>query len=478
MADEAGLRETALPLAERHLKRSAKLRDAIPRMVNDPSPRVRFQLAFTLGEIDTPAAAAALATLAARGDNDSWTQTALLSSASRSASRILGELVSGGGAQKTTSSARLGMITRLAALVGTQADDAELAKALELLGDGGEATAVQLALLDGLGQGLAQSARPLATLWHKPPAVLAASLARARRLFEQAAVRAADEKRPAAARAEAVRLLGRGPFAPLAEAAPALLNPRTPPEVQLAAVRALSSHAEPRVAPLLLDAWPAAGPTLRREMGEALFARADRIGVLLDALEKKQVQATQIDPLRLTQLRKLPDSRLRARAVKILAGQQTPARAKLIASYRPALDLKPDVVRGKQVFAKNCATCHRLDNVGVQVGADLLAALRNKSPETLLIDVLDPSREVDPRYLAYQVTTIRGQILTGLIAAETAASLTLKRGEGAEDTVLRTQIDTIESTGKSLMPEGLEAQVGKQEMADLIAYLLRAGAPK
>jgi putative heme-binding domain-containing protein len=62
-------------------------------------------------------------------------------------------------------------------------------------------------------------------------------------------------------------------------------------------------------------------------------------------------------------------------------------------------------------------------------------------------------------------------VLTGLISAETASSLTLKRGEGAEDTVLRTQIDRVESTGKSLMPEGLETQLSKQDVADLVAYL-------
>jgi putative heme-binding domain-containing protein len=116
--------------------------------------------------------------------------------------------------------------------------------------------------------------------------------------------------------------------------------------------------------------------------------------------------------------------------------------------------------------------------VGVQVGADLLSALRNKSREQLLIDILDPSREVDPRYLSYQVTTRRGQVLTGLIAAETASSLTLKRGEGAEDTILRTQIDKVESTGKSLMPEGLEMQLTRQDLADLIAYLQKVASPR
>jgi putative heme-binding domain-containing protein len=231
-------------------------------------------------------------------------------------------------------------------------------------------------------------------------------------------------------------------------------------------VQALAAHPKAEVARLLLEAWPSAGPTLRREMSVALFARPERTKALLDAIEKKTVLPVQLEPARLAQLRKSP------RGAKLLAGAVVPARAKVVESYREALKLEGDAARGKMVFAKNCATCHRLESVGVQVGADLLAALRTKTAEALLIDVLDPSREVDPRYLAYNVRTKRGLTLTGIVSADTATSMTLKRGEAAEDTVLRNQIEAVESTGKSLMPDGLEMQIGKQDLADLIRYLL------
>src|SRR5262249_44049282 len=120
-----------------------------------------------------------------------------------------------------------------------------------------------------------------------------------------------------------------------------------------------------------------------------------------------------------------------------------------------------------------CVTCHRLDNLGHQVGPDLIAALPNKTPDQLLIDLLDPSREVDPRYLAYLVTTRQGRTLTGLIAAETATSVTLRRAEGIEEVLLPTQVEQIQTTTKSLMPDGLEQQLKPQDVADLIAYLKR-----
>src|SRR5207245_6985747 len=135
----------------------------------------------------------------------------------------------------------------------------------------------------------------------------------------------------------------------------------------------------------------------------------------------------------------------------------------VVDEYRAALELTGDVLRGREVFRKTCSTCHRLENVGTEVGPDLLSALRNKSHEALLTDILDPSREVDPRYLNYLVTTTAGRVFTGLIAVESPSSVTLRRAERAEDTVLRSQIDEIRATPKSLMPEELETQLSKQD---------------
>ena len=70
-----------------------------------------------------------------------------------------------------------------------------------------------------------------------------------------------------------------------------------------------------------------------------------------------------------------------------------------------------------------------MEDVGTEVGPDLLSALRNKTPDQLVIDVLDPSREVDPRYVNYQVTTTSGRSVSGLLAVETPTSITLRRGE-------------------------------------------------
>ena len=477
---EPDVREQALRLAETRLDGSGRLTKAVASLADDPSPRVRFQLAFTLGETNDPELVAALAKVARKDAADRWTQTAVLSSALRVAPALLETLARDHEfTRDPTPAAHLQMLLRLASLVGARADQADLARALALLGDG-EAGGAKwaVAVLEGLGQGLQNSRRPLARLWEKPPEALRESLEKARPFFTRAAAAARDTHRPPAERIASIRLLAYGPFATAAQVLPGLLGPQNPPEIQLASVRGLSLFENPQVGPILLEPWAGYSPALRREVLEALFARPARLTALLDAIDKKQIRAGQIEPFRLDQLRNHPDVRLRQRAQALLAGQASPDRRQVLEAYRDALDLTGDAGRGKAIFQKTCATCHRLENVGVEVGPDLLSALRNKSREALLIDILDPSREVDPRYINYVVTTTAGRVFTGMIAAETASSITLRRAEKAEDTILRSQIETIQATAKSVMPEGLEMQLSKQDLADVIAYLQAIAVPK
>lgn len=459
-----GVRENALRLAEKRLD-STQVRDVVLAMTDDPDPRVRFQLSFTLGESQHPAVVAALARLAHQ-PADSWTQTAWLSSAGKSASDLLENLV------KVDTKSGGNLLSQLAFIVGASGENAGLEKALNLVGGAEKRGAWQVAVLEGLGRGLQNSRRSLDDLWAKPPESLRKSLDGVRSFFDQAAREARDGKRSLEIRLSAVRMLALAPPAMALDNLEPLLTPTESQDLQLAAIRAIAGKSDPRVTGVLLASWGNASPVIRREVLESLFARTERLQALLSAIEANKVKAGQLEPARLAQLRKHPDVKLRERAVKLLASQATPERRKVVEAYRPALELKADTVRGKAIFKKTCATCHRLENEGNEVGADLLAALRNKTPETLLVDILDPSRDVDPRYIEYLVTTKAGKSITGLIAAETASSVTLRRAEKAEDVVLRSQIDTIEATAKSLMPEGLEMQLARQDLADLIGYLM------
>jgi putative heme-binding domain-containing protein len=149
------------------------------------------------------------------------------------------------------------------------------------------------------------------------------------------------------------------------------------------------------------------------------------------------------------------------------------SRQELIDQYQSALSQHGDASRGRQVFQKICAACHRLENTGHEIGPSL-ASFRTRGPDAILMNVLDPNREVNPQFVNYLVLTTDGRSVSGMIAAETANSVTLRRAENATDTIERADIEEMRSTGLSIMPEGLEKQIDIQSMADLLTYLMSA----
>jgi putative heme-binding domain-containing protein len=162
---------------------------------------------------------------------------------------------------------------------------------------------------------------------------------------------------------------------------------------------------------------------------------------------------------------------LRERAKGILGSVRLTPREDVVTSYRDVLTMQGDRTQGKAVFKKECSICHRLEGVGFDLGLPL-ATVKSRGHEGILTQILDPNREVNPAYMNYVVLTEEGRALSGMIRAETATSLTLTRGQDQSDTVLRMEIDEMESSGQSIMPEGLEKRLSKQQMADLLEYLM------
>jgi putative heme-binding domain-containing protein len=96
---------------------------------------------------------------------------------------------------------------------------------------------------------------------------------------------------------------------------------------------------------------------------------------------------------------------------------------------------------------------------------------RVKSQAQLLTDILNPNQAIDNNYVSYTVAMADGNVHTGLIAAETASSVTLRQPENKTLTLLRVDIETLKSNGVSLMPEGFEKHLSHQQLADLIGFV-------
>src|SRR5262249_14470848 len=251
-----------------------------------------------------------------------------------------------------------------------------------------------------------------------------------------------------------------------------LLDGRQPFAVQTAAILALARFDDERAASILLRAWTAMSPKVRATAAEALFARPAWADAFLAEVEKGTIGRGDVDAARAELLKKYPDAHVRARAERVF-GIATARRQDVVAAYQKALHLKGDRERGKAIFKERCSTCHRLEGVGRQVGADL-AAIRDRGLDAVLLNILDPNREALPQFQSYVLATTDGRVVTGIIAAETANSLTIRKPDGGEETVPRGQIDELRSTGLSFMPEGLEKEIDVPAMADLLAYLSAA----
>jgi putative heme-binding domain-containing protein len=241
-------------------------------------------------------------------------------------------------------------------------------------------------------------------------------------------------------------------------------------ELQLAALHALSRQASIEPWPKLVDQFVSRPPAFRSAILDGIFQRPERIALLLDAIEADTIRPGEIDRVQTDRLLKHGDAKIRERAAKIF-GSATPAdRQTALDDYQSVLTMNADAVRGKQVFAKNCATCHKIGEIGVNVAPDISDS-RTKTPAQILGDIIQPNRAIDANYIAWNVLLADGSSASGVLSAETGTSITLRQPEGKTLVVSRSDIEQLKSTGLSLMPEGLEKNIPHQDMADLIAFI-------
>lgn len=248
-----------------------------------------------------------------------------------------------------------------------------------------------------------------------------------------------------------------------------LIDPAQPVKIQSSAMQSLAAWSLDRFETRVFAMWRSLSPTVRSEAIGLLVSREQWTQSLLEQVKSGVINASEIPRDRKQLLLSHRNTKLRDLAVKVF-GVVDSDRAKIVGAYQSSLDLEANAERGAMVFKKDCSVCHKVGDVGFEV-APPLASVQNKSPRDLLISILDPNREAQPNFNTYTVVTNKGKQLNGIIASETANSITLKRAEAKQDVVLRSQIDEMVSNGVSLMPVGLEKEVTKQQMADLIAFI-------
>lgn len=457
------VRSGALRFAER-LAPDPQLEKRVIERAADPDVRVRYQAALSLGEWKSEAVGLALGELAIRDAQNSWIQSAILSSAIPHANEILETALLSKDRQRLS-------MEFIGHLIATSLEEGDRSNAKQLSvaifekhfepGEPAWNVGLAAALISGLE-------RKALNEWVQPgPNALPPITEQLPRLNEQARKIAMDPSRDESSRLAAVRLLaltpefGRRDASMLMElftTSDSLALARTALD-RLARVNDLDFSAQ------LIQPWPRYSPAQRQAVIDLLLRRARSTHVLLDAIDQGEVGPHELSPAHRQQLARHSAF---ADRVKSLTGTQAP-RQSVLNRYQAVLQMKGDPAAGVPVFLQHCAACHHFRGNGTQVGPNL-AALTDKSTPFMLMAILDPNAAVEDRYLNYTVETKDGRTLSGIIASESSNTLVLANATGRE-TLLRRDIAEIRASRLSLMPEGLEAAINPQQMADLIAYL-------
>lgn len=253
-----------------------------------------------------------------------------------------------------------------------------------------------------------------------------------------------------------------------------LISPTQPSGVQQAALTVLmKQQAEDRV----LDVWRSLSPERRSQALNSLISRPETITLLLGRIEAGSFSAADLGAVERDRLRNHSSDAVRNQAAKVLGDTAAFDKQELVAQWTDDVSqLSGDVIQGKAVFTKRCATCHRLQETGNQVGADL-SALRDRSIGALVTAILDPNKAVESKYLSYTAVLKDGRSLSGMLKNESTNSVTLVGTDGKPQELLRTSLDELLATGRSFMPEGLERDLSAQELADVITFVQTAGSP-
>ena len=460
---QGGVRRHAVRLSEPLLNSNPQLGPLVLKLVSDPDPQVRMQVAYSLGEWDDPRAGTALGQLAFDNRDDQYIEAATMTSLTKKNLQAVLSAFLGRVKDTPPSVVVLSNLLRFAQANGNEHAIDMLIDATTTLRDGRFAL-WQLetirVLLDSAG-----SSR------NQPSEKLSAMLKSARAL-------ASDASTPQPLRVAAVRLLGSDASDRQADLSvlASLLTPQTPADLQTAAITSLSRMRDATASHVLLLDWKTYSPSLRVQVLDALLNRSEWVSSLLDAMDQRLVLPSDFDVIRRQRLLKIADSSIRERAAKLFQSTGKSDRQQVVEAYQPALKLEGNAAHGAQVFAKTCIPCHHFGGAGNAVGPDL-ASIGDKSPPTLLVSILDPNRAVEPKYVAYIVQTKDGQTLSGVLGEETATSITFLQANVPPLQILRTDIVQLRSTGMSLMPDGLESGLSQQDLADLIAHIRSGGQP-
>jgi putative heme-binding domain-containing protein len=246
-----------------------------------------------------------------------------------------------------------------------------------------------------------------------------------------------------------------------------------------AAIRGLASVPHADTPKLLLARYADLSPDERRDAVATLAARKESALALIDAMEKKIVPAGDVSAYVARQLYALGDKSVSDR-LKAVWGEirDTPAdKQKQLARFKNQLTpntlRNADLANGRLLYSKNCQSCHKLFGEGGTIGPDLTGSNRNDL-NYLLSNLVDPSAEVGRDYKMSVVTTTNERVVTGIIVERTPARVVVQTAT-EKVTIAAEDVESITDSNKSIMPDGQLDPFTREQVRDLIGYLMSKG---
>lgn len=453
---------------------NADLQYVAGTLCNDADGEVRMQAILSINS-ETDEAKAAILRSVPSCLGDVWLQRALLIAAPNLAADIA-EIVVQQSVETADVAGRPEFLKSLAVNVAGRGDIEQLKKATGLIGNSEQSGLWwQTELVIGLADGLpryqnSDIPKNLAALLQSPPESLSESLKATARVVRLAAETAVDASRSDADRTAAMGLMPHLPPQALTTALETLLQPGESTACQQAAIDAARRSGRSELSDIVLAHWDQLKPQSRSSALDLLLIRKESTTALLQKMAAETISSSVVSINQRLILLKHPDETIRNTAIQLFGGNVSANRKEVADQYAKALDLKGDSKRGAAIYEKTCSKCHRINGVGHNVGPDI-SDTRARARDALLYDILDPNRRVDPKFTEYVAVTTDGRLFNGLMIAESSDSVTLRQPEGREQTLLRSDIEELKSTNKSLMPEGIERDVTVEQMADVLEFL-------
>ena len=280
-----------------------------------------------------------------------------------------------------------------------------------------------------------------------------------------------DAAAPAAVREQSLQALVEAKTPGLAPRLLLLLDDSAVRKPVLRALAAVPYHSTPMA---ILKHYPAFSPEERDDAIATLASRADFATVLLDKIADGTIPTRHVSVTTARQLQALNQPNLTERLEKVWGSSRPTAKEKvaLIARYKSMLApsaTKADPSQGRTVFNRTCQQCHKMYELGGDIGPNLTGSDRGKL-DYVLENVLDPSATVAKDYRLTTIATVEGRVISGILREQTDKTVTIQTIN--ERVVLpRDQIKAIKESPESMMPEGLLEKLSPEEVRDLVSYL-------